>query len=31
MLRKILKLAGYLFLIAFLVVTLAFSARESRM
>jgi cell division protein FtsQ len=30
MLRKILKLAGYLFLVAFLVVTLAFSARESR-
>jgi cell division protein FtsQ len=30
MLRKILKLAGYLFLAAFLVVTLAFSARESR-
>lgn len=30
MLRKILKLAGYLFLIAFFAVTLAFSARESR-
>lgn len=30
MLRKILKLAGYLFLIVFFAVTLAFSARESR-
>jgi cell division protein FtsQ len=30
MLRKIVKLAGYLFLAAFLVVTLAFSARENR-
>jgi cell division protein FtsQ len=30
MLHKILKLAGYLFLAAFIIVTLAFSARESR-
>ena len=30
MLRKVLKLVGYLLLIAFLVVTLAFSSRESR-
>ncbi|SHF26909.1 cell division protein FtsQ [Mariniphaga anaerophila] len=30
MLRKILKLAGYFLLAAFLVVTLAFSARQSR-
>jgi cell division protein FtsQ len=30
MLKKILKLAGFLFLIAFIVVTLAFSAREGR-
>jgi len=30
MLQKILKLAGYIFLAAFMVVTLAFSSRESR-
>jgi cell division protein FtsQ len=30
MLRKILKLLGYLLLIAFIIVTLSFSARESR-
>lgn len=30
MLRKILKLAGYILLAAFMVVTLAFSSRESR-